>query len=103
MKKYSVVLTPQAEHDIDRAKAWEAQHDASWPDAIDDAIDGVSLLLSRFPELGSRVEINGVYSETLRSWPVGASGYLFRYRVEHSRERIILLRFRHEARRPLKR
>jgi hypothetical protein len=37
---------------------------------------------------------------TDRSWAVGKTGYLIRYRVED--ERIALLRFRHERQRPLK-
>jgi hypothetical protein len=37
----------------------------------------------------------------VRSWTVGH--YHVRYRVEHAKQQIVLLRFRHEARRPLKR
>ena len=103
MKKYAVAIHPQAERDIDRAKDREARRDPSWPDAIDDALQAASLLLARFPELGAPLQIRGVWSMIVRTWQVGASGYVLRYKVEHDRERIVVLRFRHEAQRPLKR
>jgi plasmid stabilization system protein ParE len=103
MKSYAVQLHPQAQRDIDKAKAREEQRDSSWPDMIDDALEAASLRLSQFPEIGHRVEIDGVWSLTTRSYAVGETGFVLRYKVDHERQRIVLTRFRHERQRPLKR
>lgn len=102
MRKYAVLIHPQAARDIDRAKDWEARRDPSWPEAIDDALEATELLLRRFPEIGAPRFVDGAWSMVRRSWSVGTSGYLIHYTVEHDRERVVITRFRHERQRPLK-
>jgi plasmid stabilization system protein ParE len=103
MKSYDVKLSAQAELDIDRAKAREAKRDTSWPEMIDDLLEAEGERLSKLPRIGHQLEIDGEWQDTLRSWEVGDTGYSLRYRIEDAKERIIVLRFRHQARRPLKR
>ena len=81
MRTYLVHLSAQAERDIDKAKVREGKRDTSWPDMIDDALEAEGKRLSQFPEIGHRVQIDGEWSETIRSWAVGETGYLLRYRI----------------------
>jgi plasmid stabilization system protein ParE len=99
MSNYAVVDTATFRADLRRV----AGRDAARFEDILAAFEAAAILLRRFPYLGHRVQIDGVWSPTERSWPVDQTGYLIRYRVEQDRERIVLLRFRHEAQRPLKR
>jgi plasmid stabilization system protein ParE len=103
MKKYEVVRYVRFEADLAKQVHWWADRVPLRAAAILDAAQAAVTRLGEFPELGHAVEVAGAWSLTERSYAVGETGYLILYRVDHARRRVVLLRFRHEAQRPLKR
>jgi plasmid stabilization system protein ParE len=103
MKRYAVVLQPRARAQLDEAKAWWEQRSPSQAEAIDDALEAAVALLSRFPEIGHPIQVRGEWSQIDRVYSFDAIRYFIVYRIEHERARIVVTRFRHEKRRPLKR
>ena len=103
MKSYAVLLHPQAVRQIDEAKGWWEQRSPAHAEAIDDAIETASKLLGAFPEVGHPIQVRGAWSLVDRVYRLDTVRYFIVYRIETEKERIVVTRFRHEKRRPLKR
>lgn len=103
MKLYAICIDPRARGEMDEAKAWWMERRPSHADAIDAALEAGFRLLARFPELGHPILRDGAWSMNDRVYRLDEVRYFFAYRIEHERERIVITRFRHERRRPLRR
>jgi plasmid stabilization system protein ParE len=103
MKAYRVDRHKRFQTDLEKQIDWWGERVPLRAEALLDAAEAAVEALSQFPERGHAVLVGGAWSLTERSYAVGETGYLILYRVQHEKERIVLLRFRHEAQRPLKR
>jgi plasmid stabilization system protein ParE len=102
MRAYAVGRHPSFERDFRKQIEWWMARSPARAEAIVDALEAASRRLSEFPEIGHPVQVGGVWLMTTRSYAVGETGYVVRYKVDHASARITLTRFRHERQRPLK-
>ena len=102
MKRYAVVPHPGFQEDVRRETRWWMQRDPSRAEAIVDVIQEASILVRCFPEIGPPVSIRRHPDANARHLVLGRTGYVLTYEVEHDRQRVVLIRLRHEKQRPLR-
>jgi plasmid stabilization system protein ParE len=99
MSLYTVVLSGRARAEIDKAKAWWQKRNPARALAIDDDLAAAYERLERFPEIGPPVEVRRRTSAGTRRYILENVGYHVYYRPDHQAKLIIVVLFRHEARR----
>jgi len=99
-RRHLVVLTGEAESDIDASWEWIAQSDPwgadHWRDGLLDAIEGLSLMPSRFPVAAeSRF---GHYPGELRQMLHGSGFWKYRILFAVDGSQVVVVNIRHGAR-----
>jgi plasmid stabilization system protein ParE len=101
MNRYAVVLHPSFKDDVLKEARWWMARSREQAEALVDAIEEASDRLRRLPESGPQVKVRRHPDANARRLILGGTGYLLFYEVEHDRQRVVLIRLRHEKQRPL--
>lgn len=98
MRQFAILISERAGREIDAARTWWRSN-TSLPDAIDDELASAFQLLERVPEMGARVRVRARWSN-VRRVHLARTGYHVYYRVDLQAQKLVVVRFWHERRRP---
>lgn len=97
MRRYAVAWAPLASLDLLATRTFLGPRRGA---ELDEDLERVRERLSALPESGAPVKVRGKWTNQVRRISLSRSPYHLFYRVNAAAERVVIISFRHERRRP---